>query len=584
FRPVPCDTLARPAATLGVEARLARAFAPTLRFAPGERYLPTIPFFTAWDGVDNDGNGPTDFADSLEVTLPGPGGAGPSWTALWEAYLGWPGPGPRPTAVFYRVCELTRGQAHQLVDFLKSDEQAWARLQIDHSLAPLLQDTVRIRVVQYYFYYVRDTGLQGHPQDIEMVFVLVPVDPAKARRFHVVVGSGHSDRVPNNVLVRFADYEGRPVVGPDLHVLVELGGHSSAPDRPPYGQFTPGLDANWHMYDVWGTRDAQAVGGTGFSGAYESEMTFVRDSLGAVTLYPHTMDLAAREKIYGGRPRAERDTTVYPYRLLPVLPFMRLSRALERRPPELDSVTRYVGEIEDALGTPGHARFATLDPAARAAAVRWMTAWNRDMRWKERGPGRHGKSLARAKHRIWDHQAYRGNPTDVFKAHLFRPTLNAIHGAGDVLRLLTWGAGGQPDDAFEVYAGFVVPAFRSYAIPVRLPGFLELQAGMYWPALGDLDRRGFSASLVWEHHRNAPLSWYNRVAWVPRRAEVLRDGEAADWILGAGVSVLPSIQRKSGALDPFNALRMRVGLRVDLKEWDDALRRVGWEVQLSFRQ
>ena len=57
---------------------------------------------------------------------------------------------------------------------------------------------------------------------------------------------------------------------------MELGGHSSAPDRNGDGRFSPGFDANWRAEKLWGTRDIQAATGMGALGDYKVWMTFPR--------------------------------------------------------------------------------------------------------------------------------------------------------------------------------------------------------------------------------------------------------------------------------------------------------------------
>ncbi len=59
-------------------------------------------------------------------------------------------------------------------------------------------------------------------------------------------------------------------------MLVELGGHASAPDLNADGRFDPGLDANWHVENLWGTRDVQATTGLGGIGKYQAAMTVSR--------------------------------------------------------------------------------------------------------------------------------------------------------------------------------------------------------------------------------------------------------------------------------------------------------------------
>jgi hypothetical protein len=309
---------------------LAKRFAPILRFAPGERYFPTIPFFTAFDPdtfvVARLSNRERTWvpADSIHDRYAARGRKEQSLASLsflrdrYLSRLEWDSTAsphtlkvPHP-AVLYRVCDLAepgasptdlagwRKPADAIWRYLRSDAQSWSRFGLDtmsvHVRADpsksihrdttiYLKDVVQFRVVQYYFYYMADWGLQGHAEDIEYALVFVPRDPAIARRFRIVVGAGHDPPAPNNVMVYLgADAERAKHL--NQNILVELGGHSSAPDMPPFGQFSAGLDVNWHIDDVWGTRDEQASGGISFAGRYEGVMTYPRDPEDAVTLFP----------------------------------------------------------------------------------------------------------------------------------------------------------------------------------------------------------------------------------------------------------------------------------------------------------
>jgi hypothetical protein len=603
----PCDALARTPEQIRDEQELALRHAPVLRFAPNARYFPTLPFFTAIDGVDNNGDGRTDLADSAEVTLTDKDSPLPVWNLLDQAYIGQlPAGGKRAdqevppsqqlrfgldhSAVMYRVCAMERGEVRELFRYLKSDEQAYSRIGVHAPLSETIQDTTAFKVIQYYFYYVKDLGLQGHPEDIEMVFVFVPVDAKKASQFRVVVGSGHSERTPNNVLVLFAPQLGVDRLNDSLSIIVESGGHSSAPDLPTYGQFTPGIDVNWHIYDIWGTRDIQAISGLGFAGRYRPEMTFPRDGKNAIIIFPSNYNASARQMMQVASQPEKGDSATHSYRLLPVLPFIRISQLLEDSSAQVDTI----GAILDTLARMIQSQkegshddwaftgFNSLDTEEQQAAVRWMQAWNQDMlvRWWKPGEKMRPQLRSRKKHQVWEHDGYLRDPTNIFKSHLFRPTANAISSAGDVLKLVTLGATGYPGDAYELYAGMVIPA-----VPFifRLPGYSEFQFGVYRPNFWADARSSFSAAWVWENHRNALISWYRKVSFIPLRSEVLGT-EAADFGLGIGLSFLPAIQRKSGATDPFNALRIRVGLRLDLDHPEDALRRVGWEIQVQVRQ
>ena len=124
--------------------------------------------------------------------------------------------------------------------------------------------------------------------------MFVPKSPTAAKSFRVVVGASHDPPAGNNVLVLI-----RPEAEKERlrhqNILVELGGHSSAPDVPPFGQFSAGLDVNWHIGDLWGTRDAQATAGLSYSGRYEGAMTYPRDQQDAVTLFPSGFATGADE-------------------------------------------------------------------------------------------------------------------------------------------------------------------------------------------------------------------------------------------------------------------------------------------------
>ena len=73
--------------------------------------------------------------------------------------------------------------------FLKKDILAW-----DHAektqIGSLDVLNKPFKVIEYWFYYTRDRGLVGHPQDIEYAFVFVPADPVLACVARIVAGAG----------------------------------------------------------------------------------------------------------------------------------------------------------------------------------------------------------------------------------------------------------------------------------------------------------------------------------------------------------------------------------------------------------
>ncbi|MGE0353145.1 MAG: hypothetical protein AB7I33_12185 [Gemmatimonadales bacterium] len=608
-RPIPV-TYHSPDFTIPADALrdLAGKFAPILRFAPGETHFPTVPFLAAFDGRDDAGvPGRKDLEDSLEMA-PLSGGL-ISWTAEDSLYLrrlsrvrnG----EERPLhAVFYRFRTLTAGQERELRRFLRSDEQAWHRFR---QQAP---DSVWRRfdfgVLEYYLYYVRDIGLEGHPQDIEFAFVFLPFDRPDSSRiriwdscFRVVVGGGHTFRTPNNVLVIGAD---NMPVETNPSILVELGGHSSAPDLPADGRFQPGLDVNWHIYEVWGTRDVQAVGGVGFVGRYDMAMTFPRDTAAAVALYPRQLDVRVAAKMEQQRLQPRADTTQAPgrlkaehlYDLLPVEPFDSLFGALARSRPDTALVVGRIRAVAAVL--PGWWGF-TFSGSDLSQVFAGLRPWAREVLGSDQarfsaGLGPRGETeveyirhahdtLAAARHLIWRHEQYRRAPTEILKGHLYRPSLREFSDPRLLHRLITYGFTWQPEQAYQLHVGAVIPALP---LPIRLPGYLEVQAGLYSHRFLEGEQK-VSISLLHEHFYSRLTSWYVRLGYVHDRGDLIGDADAGDVTFGGGLSLLLSLgRRKDFVGNLVNAFRLRAGLRTDLAHWNDALNHIGWEFQLSFRQ
>jgi len=618
---------------------LARRYAPVLRFAPGEHYFPTVPYFTAWDGRDNTRDGKVDLGDPTEIA-PHDSRDSVNWNrlnAMYERRL-FPTDTVRAdtlrrfqraierTAVFFRVRDLCRGESNELRRFLKSDEQAWHRF--DHGFLDSLAKSLRFRVVEYYFYYVVDAGLEGHPQDIEFVYLFLPwrkedpTDDQSGRRFRIVVGGGHTYRTPNNILVLGGE---AALSDPTLNVLVELGGHSSAPDAPPHGSFVPGLDVNWHVYDIWGTRDIQAVAGVGFDGRYQTSMTFPRDTADAVTLFPSTLSNAAADSlkqmrvqqtqsfkpaepalpaIQAGGPcdgdsPTETLSLTCSYLLLPVTAFEALSKTLEDTTAAtgVPATVAAVDLIQPMLKDWQYSGFDQVRDTA--AAIRRMRDWNKAPWWegKQHYYALHrrqrGKQLVyltsdvwptleRRRHRIWEHEMFKGSPTQILKKHLYRPTVGEFTvSKWDWFDLLTYGISNQPPRASQIHVGFVFPSIR---LPARLPGFLEIQFGRYGRQLIKGDHR-ISYAAVWTGHYNSRLSWYFKGEFVQHRREILHDPAARDLNLGVGVSILASLGRKAGILGNLaNSIRIRTGLVLNPQSDDELFSRTGWEIQLTFRQ
>ena len=567
-----------PIDTVAEYEALAGQFAPVLRFAPGEQYFPTIPFFTAFDApAERGGRLSLNLAD-LERVAPLGGGnrdAQGSWSQLVSLYDQTVENGNVAVpAVFYRVRRLTPRQRDQMWDFLKKDEQAWEREDFGALWPEVVQDSVEFVAVEYYLYYINDNGLEGHPQDIEFVFVFVPLDPEYRDHLSITVGAGHTARTPNNVLVQGRG-RGR------VDVIVELGGHASAPDLEPYGEFQIGIDVNWHASDVWGTRDLLALTGTGFAGGYRPDMTLSRDGGEVFCPSPQSIEERSRTETLGPPQDCSRE-----YHLLPIDPFRRLDALLEERAtgrseyPQQSEAEVVLGALEEMFEVVGTGSTLSDELLDR------LTTWTRGLCCTERGST---NTLDASRHQVWEHDHYKKDPVAIVKPHLYRPSTVAFE-KGEFSSwwdLLVWGATFHPasgyrlnEGGYELHAGFVVPA--PTWLPTRLPGFLELHAGAL---LGK--EAVLSLSALYDNEYRDFIGWYTRLGYTPSRAKATGEEEDADTTLSGGLSLLIwswDDPWGPGQLFPVNALRLRAGPRLDLKSWGRIFERADWEFQVSLNR
>ncbi len=554
------------------DAALAARYAPVLRFAPGEPYFPTIPFFYAFDGIDNNENGLVDFADLDEIAAFNPGDTlHPSWEILDQRYnallasrspVGGTPVAPVP-AVFYRVATLDEGQEDQMSRFLKKDLLAWSRAE-QTRIGSLDLLNAPFKVIEYYFYYVRDRGLVGHPQDIEFAFVFVPADPALACVARIVVGAGHTDWVPNNVLVLSNDL----VLGNTnlaeldtlTSILTELGGHSSAPDVPPYGKFRLGVDANWQPTKAWGVRDVQALARMGYGGAYQAEMTLPRDTVDHPVFY---------------WPRGAPHGYGQDYSLLPAPLFQRLYAELDSVaegvpvgawPATIRSVQARLDSIAALMGATSFDGVATLD----SAAVQRMATWNRAM-IAPKVPG--GGVVSPKRGQVWRHDAYDESPSDVFETYLYPPSVKSIEKPADILRHITWGITTWPGNSTQIQVGLVLPWIR---LPIEPRGFLTLEAGFI--GSDDFSDGGVSVNLSYFSSYFQRVSWYTTVAYIPNELVT-----GSHFTVAVGPSLLLWRRQHKSLLGPVNALRLSTGPRFRLSG-PSFEAGVDWEFKFTFRQ
>lgn len=518
---------------LPVESDSARAVnhAPVLRFQESERYYPTVPFFTAFF----DGNGEprdTAFFRVDEIAPLGDDKTKASWSQLTTAYDGviseWRGKvsrKPPMTAAFYRVRHEV--DEKQLWRFLRSDGQAWDRHEMDAFLTRFPEST-EFTVVEYYFYYVRDVGLTGHPEDIEFVFLFMPKERDLSCVFQIMVGAGHESRQPNNVLVSLQS----PSVRGQFQngVIVELGGHASAPDLDNDGRFVLGHDINWGLENVWGVRDLLSVAGTGFAGDYRSDLTLPRNH-SRFWVPPRRWGQPGYALIPGGALEELEG---------------RLARGVDSR-----LVAESLGELASYLEVEETPQTLSEEQLSR------LSTWARDLDGGKGG------------HRFWAHEVYRDDAHRILKQHLYRTWSwwrNWI---------FVYDARQDPGTSVRFGARFPAPTL----LGLRLPGIFESTVG--------LQRDRTSVDLLYEASFADLWTWFLSVRWDDSRTALGRDPRWRDRLwLTAGPTLVLYIAGKPRLLNLWTGiggLRIRTGPTIDFHQLTSGIREVGWTLSVAVR-
>lgn len=499
----------------GVARTLASDCAPILRFHAYEQDAPTVAWFAFFAGVAQcSDNTASTWVSKIRPVLPGHDDL-TSLDSLRAWNSGWPG---RLPIVFYSVDVLNDMHGRQIADYLRSDRQALRRW----SGGALRDDKgYSWTQVRYYCLYLNDSGLKGHPHDIEFVTVFVPMQAGKRCGWVVQVGHGHTDRTPNNVLVRNWG-EG------SLVNLVEYGDHSNAPAmHEGTERLATGIDVNWHLEDVWGIRDTQAASGSGYNGNFEEWMC---------QNHPDSMELAPRTDCDG---RDASDARVR-YDLVP----LEALKAIQR---EDGSVVEYTafwrGVREFCRYLRNGAQFDSgldwLDAheEVKQAAYEAAQGWGRDFCLAD-GPGR----VSTIDHRhfeIFSHESVkRASPKEILKTDLFLPTRPSVFRYG-----LVWGAGRI---GASVY--WVVPAISTAIVPIALPGVWETSVEFY-------ERSYWGARMTWKPRFNHFVTGYWTIG-----VGMFSDSRV---ILAGGVSCLPFGQAGRSDYTKPGGLEVRLGLRME---------------------
>jgi hypothetical protein len=504
----------QPSAQL-TDQQAAVRFAPTFRFAPGEGYFPTLPFFSAADGVDNDGNSKADSQDPMEILPVIEKKVDHETHVTW--YSQYSKEKRENTAVvFYRVRHLLpRDEEHERFwRFLRSDEQLFKRLDNGALEANGCLHQAPLMVIEYYSSYANDTGIEGHAGDVEFAFVFVPRDSMLAESFRTIVGAGHSLRSPNNTLVLHGELARR---NPTINILVELGGHASAPDIDPLGTFEPGHDVNWNPDDIWGVRDAMATSGRGFYGDYATWMTFPRVPSQSVTMERRSPGTADQP---------------WHYDLVDANVLRTFYESL--RSEQWDNAIQSLVDLQKQLSP--HWDLVPL-----------INALNSDR-----------TSMIAQRVRMWpdslrsipDHAHYRSPPGHIFKSHLYPPNIKVGWGRPQI----SIGFDGALNDPVAGI-GWMLPDFGFF---LELPGTLEFHVDARVAKEPQNER--YRTDLLYTRYYGRALSWYVKMeyeGWLTH----YRKNEG--WRVGGGLSIMGTLaEEKAGPrLLPFDGdWRIRVGV------------------------
>jgi hypothetical protein len=532
-------------------------YAPILSFTDKEEYFPTLPFFSAFDGVDNNGNGLIDFADPQEIA-PRHGSAYNPPLSL-DSLHAWYGTLPKSerkkiAAVFYKIDSVP---ANKLGRILFSDEQAWLRL--SQNIKDYLRDSrQKFKVYLYFFYYIFDQGLRGHPEDLEYVINFVPEDTNQ--RFGILLGAGHMEYVPNSVLIYLqADLSGN--LGSHLQVLVELGGHSHAPDLNANRIFDPGVDVNWHTENFWGTRDIQAIAGQGATAKYQTWMTFPRVDTNLI--YPPDTSLLKNFS-----------DAIYVYRLVPAEKFKTIDLLLTditgtfrtaRRPPTSNKA-RLLLELDFLK----HLQLSSCLPSTvqDPLCLERMTWWTQggQVRYADKPKFR---AWGKNNHKPWKHSAYSNTPDLIFKSYLFRP--RKYGGLG------LWGQIEQSANP-EIRLAWITPAWAWRLIPMKVDGVTEIHFGWRLPAnQGGFKKERWITAFYYERYYARIISWYANLTYVNNLAEI------PNLSLGGGVSShLPFVSLLStNPVDLLRWIQLRAGIRTPVGKNGVHFHQAHLEIQLG---
>ena len=165
--------------------------------------------------------------------------------------------------VYYKIRTVYTELPKSAIKASKSDEDRTTH--IDLSSTKALE-------VEYYFYYKEETGIGGHPHDLESVAIQLEVidNPACKNGSYKIVAKRIIARAHGLYWFENALNVDEQTIFP-ICILVEEGKHANCTDKNADGVYTPGFDVTEKVNDAWGVRDIISTGKL-FSGGYQAWM------------------------------------------------------------------------------------------------------------------------------------------------------------------------------------------------------------------------------------------------------------------------------------------------------------------------
>ena len=130
--------------------------------------------------------------------------------------------------------------------------------------------------IEYYFYYKEESGLGGHPHDLESVQFQIKVhqnsycpEGRYALEVKRVIARAHGLYWFENAI----NVDAQTIF--PMSILIEEGKHANCTDKNADGVYTPGFDVTEKVNDAWGIRDIISSGRL-YSGGFQAWMAKVR--------------------------------------------------------------------------------------------------------------------------------------------------------------------------------------------------------------------------------------------------------------------------------------------------------------------